>query len=138
MNTMHRAAASGWDKGPQFRGLVLTAAVLDALILVLASIAFVFPRPAATPEALPVDIVAADEPVIAISMRADSVLFINSTRTTFEDLTRDLDVILKSDKKKRIYFRADTKVNYGDVARVLERLSRGGYANVKLVVDSSR
>ncbi|KPP81716.1 MAG: outer membrane transport energization protein TolR [Oceanicaulis sp. HLUCCA04] len=75
-----------------------------------------------------------EEP-LTITIQADGTLFLQETRVTFEELVPRLEAVSRTGSEARIYIRADEAVGYGEVMRVMARVSSAGYANIGLVTD---
>lgn len=79
---------------------------------------------------------AADETPLTISVRADGVVFLQESQTTEEELLPKLRALAREGLQSRIFIRADEKVDYGVVARVMARINAAGYRNLGLVTDT--
>ncbi len=75
-----------------------------------------------------------EEP-ITITIQADGTLFLMETPIEFDALSPRLQAIAGVGSEARIYIRADDGAEYGEVMRVMARVSAAGYANIGLVTD---
>jgi biopolymer transport protein TolR len=75
-----------------------------------------------------------EEP-LTITIQADGTLFLMETPIRYEELSPRLRAISGAGSQARIYIRADDGVPYGEVMRVMARVSSEGYANIGLVTD---
>lgn len=75
-----------------------------------------------------------EEP-ITITIQADGAMFLMETPITFDELAPRLQAIAGVGSDARIYIRADDGAAYGEVMRVMARVSAAGYANIGLVTD---
>jgi biopolymer transport protein TolR len=75
-----------------------------------------------------------EEP-LTVTIQADGTLFLMETPIRYEELSPRLRAISGAGSQARIYIRADDGVPYGDVMRVMARISADGYANIGLVTD---
>ena len=75
-----------------------------------------------------------EEP-ITITVQADGTLYLMETPIEFAELTPRLQAIAGAGSTARIYIRADDGAEYGEVMRVMARVSASGYNNIGLVTD---
>jgi len=75
-----------------------------------------------------------EEP-LAITIQADGTLYLMETPIAYEELGTRLRAISGAGSQARVYIRADDGVPYGEVMRVMARVSSEGYANIGLVTD---
>ncbi|TGY90467.1 biopolymer transporter ExbD [Marinicauda algicola] len=78
-----------------------------------------------------------EEP-LTLTVQADGTLFLQETQVSFEELIPRLRAISGTGSQARVYIRADEGAEYGDVMRVLARVSAAGYGNLGLVTDPER
>ncbi|MFP4519460.1 MAG: ExbD/TolR family protein [Oceanicaulis sp.] len=78
-----------------------------------------------------------EEP-LTVTIQADGTLFLMETEIGFDELAPRLRAISGAGAEARIYIRADDGVPYGEVMRVMARVSAEGYANIGLVTDPAR
>ncbi len=78
-----------------------------------------------------------EEP-LTITIQADGTLYLMDTPITFDELAPRLNAIAGAGSQARIYIRADDGASYGEVMRVMARVSGSGYANIGLVTDPER
>ncbi|MFN3834559.1 MAG: protein TolR [Glycocaulis sp.] len=75
-----------------------------------------------------------EEP-LTITIQADGAIWLQETRVSFDELVPRLEAISRTGSQARVYIRADENVGYGEVMRVMARISAAGYANIGLVTD---
>ena len=75
-----------------------------------------------------------EEP-ITLTIQSDGTLYLMETPIEFEELAPRLQAIAGVGSDARIYIRADGGAEYGEVMRVMARVSAAGYANIGLVTD---
>lgn len=75
------------------------------------------------------------EQPLSVSVTADGSVFIQDTLIDREELTAKLYAITGEGYESKIYVRADTAVDYGQVMDVLTRMQTAGFVNVSLVTD---
>ena len=78
-----------------------------------------------------------EEP-LTITIQADGRLFLQETEISFDELVGRLEAIAGAGSDARVYIRADESVDYGQVMRVMARISSAGYADIGLVTDPAR
>ena len=79
-------------------------------------------------------ITTSEEP-LTLTIQADGGLFLMDTAIAFEELAPRLAAISGEGSEARIYIRADDGASYGEVMRVMARVSASGYTNIGLVTD---
>jgi len=72
---------------------------------------------------------------ISVSITQDGSIFVQETEVAFDDLVDHLSAIAETGYENQIYIRADKRVAYDDVAKVLGRLQKAGFSNFGLVAD---
>jgi biopolymer transport protein TolR len=84
-----------------------------------------------------------DDPLV-ISMRADGAIFVNlglqnaddeGTRVTVYSLEDQAGKILRERPEVPVFVKADEKLDYGDVVRVMTVLQKAGAESVGLITD---
>ncbi len=75
-----------------------------------------------------------EEP-LTVTIQADGTIWLQETRVGFDELIPRLEAISRTGSQARVYIRADENVGYGEVMRVMARISAAGYANIGLVTD---
>ena len=78
-----------------------------------------------------------EEP-ITITILADGTLYLMETPVALDELEPRLNAIADAGSDARIYIRADDVTDYGEVMRVMARVSASGYGNIGLVTDPIR
>lgn len=76
-----------------------------------------------------------EEP-LTITVQADGTLYLMETEISYDDLGARLEAIADSGAESRIYIRGDDTASYGEVIRVMARVSALGYRNIGLVTDA--
>ena len=79
-----------------------------------------------------------DEPV-TVSIDKDGAIFIDKDAATYERLLDRVSAAAGADDptKKPIFVRADGRAPYQAVARVMARLSAGGFTKLNLITDTA-
>ncbi|PWE16418.1 protein TolR [Marinicauda salina] len=75
-----------------------------------------------------------EEP-LTLTIRDDGAIYLQETEIAYEELVPRLRAIAGTGSDARIYIRADEGASYGDVMRVMARVSSAGYGNLGLVTD---
>ena len=84
-----------------------------------------------------------DDPLV-VSMRTDGAIFVNlglqnaddeGTRVTVYSLEDQAGKILRARPEVPVYVKADEKLDYGDVVRVMTVLQKAGAKSVGLITD---
>ncbi|WP_019961014.1 ExbD/TolR family protein [Woodsholea maritima] len=78
-----------------------------------------------------------EEP-LTLTIQADGKIYLQETEIVFDELVPRLRAIAGTGSEARIYIRADDGAEYGDVMRVMARVSSAGYGNLGLVTDPIR
>jgi biopolymer transport protein TolR len=78
-----------------------------------------------------------EEP-LTLTVQADGNIYLQETEVSFEELIPRLRAISGTGSDARVYIRADEGASYGDVMRVLARVSAAGYGDLGLVTDPER
>lgn len=72
---------------------------------------------------------------LAISVRGDGEVFIGESQVGLDEIKAKLMAIAANGYDETIFVRADKGVPYGVVARVMGRISAGGFRKISLVTD---
>ncbi len=75
-----------------------------------------------------------EEP-LTLTIQADGTLYLMEGVIPFEELVARLEAIVEAGSETRIYIRADDGAPYGEVMRVMARMSTSGYTNIGLITD---
>ncbi|MEO1039922.1 MAG: protein TolR [Pseudomonadota bacterium] len=75
-----------------------------------------------------------EEP-LTITILEDGQLYLQETEISYDELIGRLEAIAGAGSDARVYIRADESVDYGEVMRVMARISAAGYADIGLVTD---
>ena len=73
-----------------------------------------------------------DKPVF-VTVKPDLSVAVGEDVIARDALTSAIDAATKSDKKERLYLRADKAVSYGDLMEVMNLLRNAGYLKIALV-----
>jgi biopolymer transport protein TolR len=73
---------------------------------------------------------------LAVSVRADGAIFVQDHETPFEALGPALSAAASETPDRPVFVRADGRVAYADVARVMAALSVRGFTRVNLITDT--
>lgn len=76
---------------------------------------------------------AGDTEPITISVRENGQIFLQDTEVVLDELTTMLGAIAAAGFDERIFVRADTSTDYGEVIEVMGVLNRAGYRRIGLV-----
>lgn len=82
-------------------------------------------------------ITTSEEP-LTLTIQRDGTIYLMETMIDFEEIGPRLRAISGAGSDARIYIRADDGTAYGEVMRVMARVSAEGYANIGLVTDPVR
>jgi biopolymer transport protein TolR len=72
---------------------------------------------------------------IVVSVDREGRIFIDETRVSYGDFRLTFGALVQSRKPKSVYLRADRRVPYGDVVRVLAIIRTSGVSDVGLVAE---
>lgn len=72
---------------------------------------------------------------MVVSVDREGRIFIDQTRVTFNDFRVTFRALVESRKPEGVYLRADRRVPYGDVVRVLAVIRNSGVKDVGLVAE---
>ncbi|KAA5802347.1 biopolymer transporter ExbD [Alkalicaulis satelles] len=78
-----------------------------------------------------------EEP-LTITIQSDGTIFLMETPVPYDELGPRLRAIAGAQSGARVYIRADRGVPYGEVMRVMARVSASGHPNIGLVTDPVR
>ena len=70
---------------------------------------------------------------LEISINENNEIYLGEDLIAFDDLITKVKVIAGSNNDVRIFLRADTSINYGEVMRVLGALNTSGFLKIALV-----
>ncbi|QHI95244.1 protein TolR [Aristophania vespae] len=76
-----------------------------------------------------------DSKPITVSLRSDGNLFLGDEPVTAEELVDRLKKAANNDSTRRIFVRADAKIDYGQVMRVMGQITTGGFSHVALLAQ---
>ena len=72
---------------------------------------------------------------LAVSVRGQGDVYIGETKVELDEIKPKLEAIAANGFDETIFVRADKGVAYGIVARVMGRISAGGFKKISLVTD---
>ncbi|HXI20118.1 MAG TPA: biopolymer transporter ExbD [Gemmatimonadales bacterium] len=72
---------------------------------------------------------------IVVSVNRDSRIFIDETPVSYADFRLTFGALVKARHPRSVYLRADRRVPYGDVVRVLAIIRTSGVTDVGLVAE---
>ena len=78
-----------------------------------------------------------DEPLV-ISIDKDGVIFLQEIATPLKNLIPRLQAVTGANPNIRIYVRGDKAIQYGQVMKVMGRVSLAGYKKVSLLAELPR
>ena len=70
---------------------------------------------------------------LEISINADNEIFIGDDAIQFQDLINKVNAIAGNNSDIRIFLRADSTIDYGEVMKVLGALNTSGFLKIALV-----
>jgi biopolymer transport protein ExbD/biopolymer transport protein TolR len=72
---------------------------------------------------------------MVVSLDREGRIFIDQTRVSYSDFRMTFGALVQSRKPKSVYLRADRRVPYGEVVRVLAVIRISGISDVGLVAE---
>ena len=72
---------------------------------------------------------------MVVSVDREGRIFIDETQVSYNDFRMTFAALVKSRRPKSVYLRADRRVPYGDVVRVLATIRASGVSDVGLVAE---
>ena len=72
---------------------------------------------------------------LTISVSTNGDVFIGETSVTIDEVAEKLKAIAKNGVEEQIFVRGDKGTNYGQIMRVMGRISAGGFKKVSLVTE---
>ena len=73
-----------------------------------------------------------EEPVV-VALRDNQTIFINAQEVTENSLEKRIDLLFRNRANKNIYIKADEKLPYGFVAKIISKIKEGGVEKIGLV-----
>jgi biopolymer transport protein TolR len=86
----------------------------------------------AHPEALPG---ALKEDALDVYLSRDGTIYFKSSRVGKDELPQVLGHCYRRGSERKVYFRADARVKYGDVKAVLDEISAAGVQDVAFITE---
>ncbi len=75
------------------------------------------------------------EPLV-VSIDAKGRIYVQESEIKMEDIVAKLRAIAKSGFKERIYIQGDKHVVFGEISKVMGRISRAGFTKITVITDS--
>lgn len=75
------------------------------------------------------------EPPVTISVQAGGKVFVQEAEVPLDELVSKLLAIAKAGYNEQIYVRGDKAISYGEVMKVMGRISAAGFKKVSLVTE---
>ena len=75
------------------------------------------------------------EDALVITVKRDGTLYVQSAEVPMKELEAKLEKIFTTRESREAFLRADSKVNYGTVARALAVLQRAGASRIGMVTE---
>lgn len=76
-----------------------------------------------------------DKEPLTISVSSDGKIFLQDTEIAIDEVVPKLEAIAEGGYNERIFVRGDRNVNYGQVMRVMGRISGAGFQRIGLVTE---
>ena len=76
-----------------------------------------------------------DKEPLTISVSADGKVFLQNTEIALDEMVAKLQAIAEGGYDQRVYVRGDRNVGYGEVMRVMGRISGAGFKSIGLVTE---
>lgn len=77
-----------------------------------------------------------DEPV-NVSVKSDGSIWVQNSEVELDALGEKLSAILGEKKETRIFVRGDTRIDYGQVMKVISEVNAAGFTKVALLTDQA-
>jgi len=74
-----------------------------------------------------------DEEPIVISLRSDQSIYLNAQAIPTNNLENRINLMFRKRTDKNVFIKADEKLPYGFVAKIISRLKEGGAEKIGLV-----
>ncbi len=75
-------------------------------------------------------------PPLIVSMTQDGKVFVRADEVAADALSQRLDALHDEDAEATVYIRADRGIPYGDVMRVMGRVTQAGFTRVSLIAEA--
>ena len=76
-----------------------------------------------------------DNPEIVIHIKKDETIYVNSDKTTLEDLPSVLEETLLTAAEKKVFLRADSDLEYGVVVEIADILKDAGIEVLGMILE---
>jgi len=73
---------------------------------------------------------------LVISVQPNGRIFLQETELPMNEIVPKLTAISKSGYNERIYIRGDERVVFGDISRVMGRISSAGFKHITVITDA--
>ncbi len=80
-------------------------------------------------------VVAAKETDVVLTINEKQQIFIGNARLNLDELTRKLTEIYRNKQQKEIFLRADKKIPYGFVVKVMALVKNAGIDKMGMITD---
>ena len=74
-----------------------------------------------------------DEEPIVISLKSDQSIYLNTQEISNSNLENRMNLLFRKRADKNVFIKADEKLPYGFVAKIISRLKEGGAEKIGLV-----
>jgi len=91
--------------------------------------------PLELPQSKAKQLAATKEPPVTISVKAGGKVFIQEAEVPLDRVVKKLLAIAKAGYKEQIYVRGDKSISYGEIMKVMGRISAAGFRKVSLVTN---
>ncbi|MCP4936918.1 MAG: ExbD/TolR family protein [bacterium] len=73
---------------------------------------------------------------LVISLDAKGRIFLQENEIKMDQIVAKLNAIAKSGFKERIYIQGDKKLMFGEISKVMGRISRAGFTRITVITDT--
>ncbi len=73
---------------------------------------------------------------LVISLDAKGRIFLQETEIKMDQVVAKLSAIAKSGFKERIYIQGDKNLMFGEISKVMGRISRAGFTRITVITDT--
>jgi biopolymer transport protein TolR len=77
-----------------------------------------------------------DKEPLVVSIDEKGRIFLQETQIGIDEIVSKLSAISKSGFNERIYIRGDSRVVFGDISKVMGRLSGAGFTRITVITDT--
>ena len=76
-----------------------------------------------------------ENPEVILYIRKDGTMFINQDQTTLDTLQTQLEDVLLTAADKRLYLKADSDLEYGNIVDIIEVIKEAGIEVVGIITE---